>query len=105
MNDLPYNLFIYFKKWQELCNNLKENEEKLCNIKDKYKEQENEILLNTDFKSIYGQNNEKIRNQHIKKELENLYKEKQKLTLQIETDKRALDWNICMVQAKIKLLR
>lgn len=53
-------------------------------VRDEFEKQELEILCNTDFKEIYGANNEKIRKAHIKKELKELYDKKNELKIDLE---------------------
>lgn len=57
-----------FKEWEELINELSEKEITHFKMKNDLEEKKNDIILNTDFKKLYGKNNEDIRKAHLKKE-------------------------------------
>ncbi len=59
----------YLREWEELVNELSEKEIALFKWKEIYEIRAMEIENNTDFKELYGKNNEKIRKEHIKNEL------------------------------------
>ena len=64
-NDITIN----FKEWESLINELSEKEIALYKWREIYQIKSEEIIKNTDFKEIYGKNNEGIRKQHVKHEL------------------------------------
>lgn len=91
-------------KWFSLINELKEDEKELCSIKSIFNSKEFDILTNTNFNELYGQNNEKIRKEHIKKELKELIDKKEELKLKIDYNKRLLDLVKSMINIKINVL-
>lgn len=105
MQSLPHEIYKYFNRWESLNKQLDILETKECFTKDEFEKKENEILLNTDFKEIYGQNNEKIRKNHVKEELSDLYNKKNKLKLEIAQKQRELQLTKCLTEAKIKYMR
>lgn len=82
----------YFKEWEKYIRELSEKEIDLINLKETYAEQEQEILSNTDFKELYGANNDKVRKNHIKKELKSLEDAKNDLIISTEYLKRRIDF-------------
>ena len=59
----------YLREWEELVNELSEKEVALFKWKEVYEIRAMEIENNTNFKELYGKNNEKVRREHIKNEL------------------------------------
>lgn len=59
----------YLREWEELVDELSEKEVALFKWKEVYEIRAMEIENNTDFKELYGKNNEKVRREHIKNEL------------------------------------
>ena len=82
----------YFNEWEKSINELSQKEIELVNLKEVYSEKEQEILTTTDFKELYGANNEKIRKNHIKKTLQAMTDAKQELEISIEYLKRRIDF-------------
>lgn len=58
-----------FNEYENLINELTNNEIALYEWKEIYQIKSDEIIKNTDFKTLYGANNQKIRDNHIKTEL------------------------------------
>lgn len=79
-------------EWSSYIDEIKEKETELHTLKKEYREKETELLLNTDFKGIYGANNDKIRNNHIKKELSDEYDAIKRLEFNINEIKRTIDY-------------
>ena len=88
----PQTIEDYFREWELLVNELSEKEIDLLNLNEQYAEQEQEILTNTDFKKIYGANNDKIRKNHLKKELKPLEDAKNDLDISTKYIKRRMDY-------------
>lgn len=63
----------YMKEWENLINELAEKEIALWKWKETYQIKSDEIIANTDFKALYGANNQTIRNNHVKNELADWY--------------------------------
>ena len=60
-------------EWEALVNELSEKEVALYEWKEVYSIKADEIIADTDFKSIYGANNQKVRDQHVRNELSDWY--------------------------------
>ena len=82
----------YFKEWEKAINELSHKEVELTNLKEVYAEKEQEILTNTDFKELYGANNDKVRKNHVKKTLQAMTDAKQDLEISIDYLKRRIDF-------------
>lgn len=82
----------YFKEWELLIEELDELESNLISIKQEYLEESEKIISETDFKEIYGRNNESIRKLHIQKELEPLCKRKIDIEKRIKYSIRRIDY-------------
>lgn len=63
----------YYKEWESNINELSNKEIAYWKWKECYAVKEQEILETTDFKELYGANNDKIRRNHIKNELKDWY--------------------------------
>lgn len=59
----------YLNEWDNLINELSEKELALIQWKEVYRIKEESILNNTDFKALYGANNDKVRRNHVKNAL------------------------------------
>ncbi len=57
------------KEWENLINELSEKEIALYQWREIYQIKADEIIENTDFKTLYGANNQKIRDKHVKNQL------------------------------------
>lgn len=90
----------YFKEWEKAIDELSEKELALINLKETYAQLEQEIVENTDFKELYGANNQKVRDNHIRNELKDLVDTKNDLNLRIDYLKRRIDFikNIMAMQ-------
>ena len=84
----------YFKEWNELINELSEKEVELRQLKEDYAEESEEIIGNTDFKGLYGRNNDGIRKMHIKQELHDEY-----------VEIKSLEFSISYIERRISYLR
>ena len=63
-------LLLNLEEWSKLVTELSEKEIALYKWKECYQIKSDEIIANVDFKKIYGANNQKIRDNHVKKELQ-----------------------------------
>lgn len=82
----------YFKEWEQLIEELEQKELKLVKIKNEYLKQSEAIIDNTNFKELYGRNNESIRKLHIQTELKDLCEQKTKLESEIKYAIRRIDF-------------
>jgi len=69
----PLDLHKNFEEWDKYIDNVIIGEKNLINLKQEFEEQSQEIIANTDFKELYGANNQKVRDNHVKKELGTWY--------------------------------
>lgn len=66
-------LLNLFNEYENLIPELTNNEIALYKLKEIYQIKSDEIIKNTDFKTLYGADNQKIRDNHIKTELSDLH--------------------------------
>lgn len=81
----------YYREWERNIELIDKWAHDLMFTKEQYSNREQEILNNTDFKELYGANNQKIRDNHVKKELKNIVDTKNSLELGIDNLKRRND--------------
>lgn len=82
----------YFREWGKSIDDLKTTHIELINLKETYAQLEQEIVENTDFKELYGANNQKVRDNHVKNELKDLVDIKHELKLKSEYLSRRIDF-------------
>lgn len=99
----------WFAEYDLLLENVEVGETRLSTLKDYYNRKEIEIITKTDFKKIYGANNDKIRKQHIKTVLKNTSNDIKSLEQSLDANKRrisflkrVIDYNIKLVDIIIK---
>ena len=61
------------REWDELIHELSDKEVALFKWKEIYEVKANEIIEHTDFKELYGANNQKVRDNHVRNELTDWY--------------------------------
>jgi len=94
----------YFNIWEMAIEEIKEKSIELINIKETYNQLEQDILLNTDFKELYGVNNEKVRKNHIKSELKEFVDKKHDLEIRIDYLKRRTEFIKSLMQMQSILI-
>lgn len=82
----------YFQEWEVAIEELKVKETERINLKETYSQLEQEIIDNTDFKELYGANNQKVRDNHVRNELKDLIDKKHDLELRINYLIRRIDF-------------
>ena len=82
----------YFREWEKSIDDLKTTHVELINLKETYAQLEQDIVENTDFKELYGANNQKVRDNHVKNELKDLVDKKHELELKSEYLSRRIDF-------------
>ena len=82
----------YLQEWEKLVNELSEKELAYLEWKEIYRIKEEEILNNTDFKALYGANNDKVRRNHVKNALMEYDRTIQDLELSIDWIKRRISF-------------
>ena len=93
-NESNIEVLELLTEWEDLVDELSETEIALFKWKEIYNIKALEIENNTDFKSLYGKNNEKIRKEHIKNELSEWH-------YNIKDLEFSIDW----ISRRISLLR
>ena len=88
----PTSIEDYFNEWERAITELNEKGIELINLKESFNQLEQEIVNNTDFKELYGANNQKVRDNHVRNELKDLVDKKHDLELRIEHLKRRITY-------------
>ena len=93
---VPYGDGItdYLAEWENLISELSNKEVMLYHRKTDYQRKSDEIIAETNFKELYGANNQKVRDNHVKTVLSKDY----------ETIK-ALEFSIDWINRRISFLR
>ena len=89
------------KEWETLLDELTHNERALYEWRTLYNAKSEEILANTNFNEIYGKNNEKVRKEHVKKELIDWYNTIKELEFTIDYQIRRISFLKAMTYMKI----
>lgn len=87
-----HTLEEYFNEWEKAILELNDKGIELINLKESYAQIEQDIIDNTNFKELYGANNQKVRDNHVKNELKDLVDKKHDLELRIDYLKRRIDF-------------
>ena len=82
------------REWDELIHELSDKEVALFKWKEIYEVKANEIIEHTDFKELYGANNQKVRDNYVRNELSDWY--------DIIKD---LEFSIAYIERRISFLR
>lgn len=101
----PVTIEDYYSEWEKIVKELSDKEVELINLKEVYSEKEQEILLNTDFKELYGKNNDSIRKNHIKKTLQAMTDAKNDLEISISYLKRRIEFIKSLMNMQRTLLQ
>ena len=72
-NDIDRDVSFDLKEWNDLIIEYSEKEIALYKWKQVYDVKANEIIEHTDFKELYGANNQKVRDNHVRNELTDWY--------------------------------
>ena len=86
--------------WEELINEVSEKEIALYQWKQVYDVKANEIIEHTDFKELYGANNQKVRDNHVRNELTDWYDIIKDLEFSIDYLSRRISFIRELVHAK-----
>ena len=92
VTDVPVDVLL--EEWEDLVSELSQKEIELYNLKEAYLIAESEIVNNTDFKALYGANNQKVRDNHVKSELADMV-----------SQMKALEFGINWIRSYIPLLK
>ena len=91
-------------EWEQLVNELSLKEEELYLLKNKIQGKEELILKETDFKELYGANNQKVRDNHVKGLLEKDFQMKHDLEMSIDYIGRRISFLRELVRCKRTLM-
>jgi len=80
--------------WEGLVRELSDKEVELYKLKEAYLIAESNIVNETDFKALYGANNQKVRDNHVKAELSDMV-----------STMKALEFGINWIRSYIPLLK
>jgi|GEM_PF-6338002 len=101
----PLDLHKNFEEWDKYIDNVIIGEKNLINLKQEFEEQSQEIIANTDFKELYGANNQKVRDNHIKKELSELTETINDTKLKVEYAKMRISFLKRLIDMKTELIK
>jgi DNA-binding PadR family transcriptional regulator len=82
----------YFNEWEKNIDEITEKETERITLKEAYHQLEQKIIDETDFKDLYGKNNETVRKNHVKAELKDENDMLNDLKLRIDYLKRRNDF-------------
>ena len=91
-------------EWEELTRELSSKEIALLQWKQIYEIKANEIIEHTDFKELYGANNQKVRDNHVRNELSDWYDIIKELEFSIAYIERRISFLRELVKCKRTLL-
>lgn len=101
MND---EVLCYLDEWEKLVDELSEKEIALYEWKEVYQIKADEIIANTDFKALYGANNQKVRDNHVKTELCDWYDTIKELEFSVDWIARRISFLRELIRTKRTLL-
>lgn len=105
MNRIDYDAYDDIIAWENILDELEDDEEKLLRLKKYLERREQEIINTVDFNKLYGKNNDKIRKYHVQQVLKNTMTDKDNLELKITRDKRMIEFLKATVAVKIEYMR
>ena len=82
------------REWEDLVMELSDKEVELYNLKEAYLIAESKIVNEVDFKALYGANNQKVRDNHVRNELSDMV-----------SDMKGLEFGINWIRSYIPLLK
>jgi len=82
VRNVPVNVLL--DVYEDMVVELSDKEVELFNLKEAYLIAERKIIEETDFKELYGANNQKVRDQHVKAELQDMVDRKASLQFSID---------------------
>lgn len=97
------SLIELVSEWEQLINELSQKEIAYYEWKTVYQIKSDEITQNTDFKALYGANNQKVRDQHIRNELQDWHNIIKELEFSIDYLQRRINFLSQLVQIKGRL--
>ena len=100
--DTGYVIFMeaILNEWENLIEELSQKEIALYEWKQVYNVKAEEITAHTDFKAIYGANNQKVRDNHIRNELSDWYENIKDLEFSIDYITRRISYLRELIRCK-----
>jgi len=77
-------VIVLLQVYEDMIVELSDKEVELYSLKEAYLIAERKIIEETNFKELYGANNQKVRDQHVKAELQDLVDKKASLQFSID---------------------
>ena len=110
-NDETQELRMFYKnvrditcEWEDLLTELSMKEVEHYMLKETYATLSEDIIQSTDFKQLYGKNNETIRKNHVKKELADIVEQLKTLEFRINYLSRRISFLKAMTYVKIRMV-
>lgn len=97
-------VMVNIGEWSSLVTELSSKEIKLFHKKEAYNALSEDIIASTDFKELYGKNNESIRKQHVKETLVDEYSEIKDLQFSIDYISRRISYLKSLIRIKTVLM-
>ena len=94
----------YLHEWENLIEELSMKEIALYKWKECYQIKSDEIIAHTDFKELYGANNQKVRDNHVRNELIDWYDTIKDLEFSIDYISRRISFLRELVKCERTLL-
>ena len=104
MNDQEQKMEELFTELNSLIEEITDKEIALYQWKELYEIKSEEIIKNTDFKTLYGANNQKIRDNHIKTELSDWHDTIKDLEFSIDWIARRISYLKHLIRYRITVL-
>lgn len=104
MKNTKDELLRYHDEWARLISEITDKEHRLHQCKEVYQALSEKIIADTDFKKLYGANNQSVRNNHVKHELSNEYDEIKRLEADIAYINRRIPYLKELIRTKRLLM-
>ena len=98
------SVMVNIGEWSSLVTELSSKEVELFHKKETYNALSEEIIQCTDFKTLYGKNNESIRKTHVKETLVDEYKEIKDLEFSIDYISRRISYLKSLIHTKTVIM-
>ena len=104
LEDRNCDVMVLLSEWEDLVDELSEKEIALYEWKSVYQIKADEIGAVTDFKKLYGANNQKVRDNHVKTELSDWYNTIKELEFSIDWIGRRISFLRELIRTKRALM-
>ena len=103
-NSSDKDIVVLLNEWENLISELSNKEVLLYRKKEAYQVRSDEIIAETNFKELYGANNQKVRDNHVKTVLANDYEVIKALEFSIDWIGRRISFLRELVRTKRVLM-